>query len=113
MIFNDPKNGCLVRRDKNKWVASTIHRSHHQPAVEMAASFTLINKLFAIGVRSPAIMIPSSLLADRTDDVLSPKARLTLKAVRTSIRHITDTKKTPALIIFSVADESLGRVNRR
>ena len=102
-----------MRRDGNEWVAITIYRRRHLPAVETAASFTLINKLFAIGVRSPAIVTPSNLFAERTDDVRSPKARLTLKAVKMSMRHISDTKKTPALIIILAADESFGRTGRK
>ena len=84
----------------------------NEPAVETAASFTLINRLFAIGVRSPAIVTPSNLFAERTDDVRSPKARLTLKALKTSTRHITENRKTEALVISTVADESSRRKDR-
>ena len=105
----------MIQRTDDRYEAMRKSRSLlriNEPAVETAASFTLINRLFAIGVRSPAIVTPSNLFAERTDDVRSPKARLTLKALKTSTRQITDNRKTPALVISTVADEGSRRRGR-
>ena len=75
----------------------------YQPAVDVIASLTLISRLLDSGVRSPAMMIPSNLFAERIEAVLKPKGRCDLKAATILTRHTKRSKSGVEQII--AADE--------
>ena len=96
-----------------KWIVIIVEFSRnsaddkYQPAVDVIASLTFISRLFDSGVRSPAMMIPSNLFAERIEAVLKPKGRCDLKAATILTRHTRRSKSGVEQII--AADEKVTR----